>query len=112
VKHWLICDLATAGIPLMEEWTSSVSQDDQALGLSQFIWGGMPRIGDINPEQEPYRDILAQQQITVFDLTKLAGEAHSRAFDDITKVVVMVREQLNEEPVVTAGSKIAGARVR
>jgi esterase/lipase superfamily enzyme len=89
-----------------------ISQDDKALGLSEFIWGGMPRIGDINPEQEPYRDILAKEQITVFDLTKLPGDAHSRAFDDITKVVVMVREQLNEEPVVTGGSRVAGARVR
>ena len=88
-----------------------VAQDDKALSLSQFIWGGMPRIGDINPEQEPYRDVLAQEQITVFDLTKLEGNnAHTRAFDDITQVVVMVREQLNEEPVVTQGGRIAGAR--
>ena len=77
-----------------------VSQDDKALSVSQFIWGGMPRIGDINPEQEPYRDVLAQEQITVFDLTKLPGNnAHTRAFDDITQVMVMVREQLDEEPV-------------
>ena len=78
----------------------------------QFIWGGMPRIGDINPEQEPYRDVLAQEQITVFDLTKLEGNnAHTRAFDDITQVVVMVREQLNEEPVgERQGRRIAGAR--
>ena len=48
-----------------------VAQDDKALSVSQWIWGGMPRIGDINPEQEPYRDVLAQEQITVFDLTKL-----------------------------------------
>ena len=89
-----------------------VSQDDKALGLSQFIWGGMPRLGDINPEQAPYRDMLAQEQIAVFDLTKLEGNAHNRAFDDITKVVVMVREQLNEEPVVTTGRRIAGARTQ
>jgi esterase/lipase superfamily enzyme len=88
-----------------------VSQDDNALSLSQFIWGA-PRIGDIDPEKEPYRDILAQESITVFDLTKLEGNAHSRAFDDITQVVVMVREQLNEDPVVTSGRKIAGAGVR
>ena len=84
-----------------------VSQDDKALGLSQYIWGGVPRLGEINPEQERYRDILAQEKITVFDLTKLEGNSHSRAFDDITQVVVMVREQLNEEPVVTSGRKIA-----
>ena len=90
-----------------------VSQDDKALGLSQFIWGGMQRLGDINPEQEPYRDILAQEHIAVFDLTKMeGGNAHSRAFDDITQVVVMVREQLNDEPVVTTGGRVAGARPR
>jgi esterase/lipase superfamily enzyme len=88
-----------------------VAQDDKALSVSQWIWGGMPRIGDINPEQEPYRDVLAQEQVTVFDLTKLdSGPAHTRAFDDITKVVVMVREQLNEEPVVTQGGRVGGAR--
>ena len=87
-----------------------ISQDDQALSLSQLIWGGMPRLGDIDPDQEPYRNILAQQKITVFDLTKLQGPAHERAFDDITQVVVMVRERLNDEPVVTSGSKIAGVR--
>jgi esterase/lipase superfamily enzyme len=89
-----------------------ISQDDKALGLSQLIWGGMPRLGDIDPDQEPYRDIIAQQKITVFDLTKLQGPAHERAFDDITQVVVMVREQLNDEPVVTSGSKVAGVRER
>jgi len=88
-----------------------VSQDDKALSMAQFIWGGMPRIGDINPEQEPYRNVLAQEQITVFDLTKLPGDnAHTRAFDDITQVMVMVREQFDSEPVVTQGGRVAGAR--
>jgi len=88
-----------------------VSQDDKALSLSQFIWGGMQRLGDIDPEREPYRDILAQEHITVFDLTKMAGNnGHNRAFDDITQVVVMVREQLNDEPVVTTGRRVARAR--
>ena len=87
-----------------------VSQDDKALHLSQYIWRGVPRLGEINPEQQLYRDVLAQEKITVFDLTKLEGNGHSRAFDDITQVVVMVREQLNEEPVVTSGRRIAGGR--
>jgi esterase/lipase superfamily enzyme len=89
-----------------------VSQDDKALGLSQIIWGGMPRLGDINPDQEPYRNILEEEQITVFDLTKLDGNAHSRAFDEVTSVMVMVRERLNEEPLVTDGRKILGARMQ
>jgi len=87
-----------------------VAQDDKALALSQLIWGGTQRIGVVNPDQDTYREMLAKEQITVFDLTKLEGEAHTRAFDDITKVVVMVREQFNEEPVVTEGKKIARPR--
>jgi len=90
-----------------------VAQDDKALDLAQFIWGGSQRLGDINPEQAPYRDLLAQENITVFDLTKMeGGDGHTRAFDDITKVVVMVRERLNDEPVVTSGGRVARAGVQ
>jgi esterase/lipase superfamily enzyme len=32
-----------------------VSQDDQALRLSETIWGGKPRLGQIDSAQEPYR---------------------------------------------------------
>jgi esterase/lipase superfamily enzyme len=87
-----------------------VSQDDPALGLSKFLWGGMQRLGSLNPEEGQYRSIIERQHIAVFDLTTLEGsDAHNKAFDDITKVVVMVREQLNDEPVVTGGRRIAGA---
>lgn len=87
-----------------------VSQDDSALRISEIIWGGEERLGKIDPEAEPTRTILAQEQITVFDLTKLKGDSHSRAFDDITEVMVMVREQLNDEPVVTSGRRVARAK--
>lgn len=70
-----------------------VSQDDQALGLSQAIWGGIPRLGDIDPAQEPYQSELARDKIEVFDLTKLKGNAHSRAFEDITTVMTMINER-------------------
>jgi esterase/lipase superfamily enzyme len=72
-----------------------VSQDDGALNMSKMIWGGEQRLGNIDPEAEPYRATLAQEQIIVFDLTKLKGNAHSRAFDDITEVMVMVRQRVN-----------------
>jgi esterase/lipase superfamily enzyme len=89
-----------------------VSQDDSALNVSRLIWGGEQRLGNVNPDAEPYRSTFEQEKITVFDLTQLKGNAHSRAFDDITEVMVMVREQLNEEPVVTSGRRIAGARTQ
>ena len=76
-----------------------VSQDDRALGLSKFIWGGVPRLGEVDPNAEPYRSEFQQQRIVVFDLTKLrspADDAHDRAFEDITSVAAMVRKRLHE----------------
>jgi len=73
-----------------------VSQDDKALSFSQTIWGGVPRLGDIDPTQEPYHSELEQEHIEVFDLTKLKGNAHDRAFEDITTVMIMVKDRIGE----------------
>ena len=73
-----------------------VSQDDKALGLSQTIWGGVPRLGEINPAQEPYQSELKRENIEVFDLTTLKGDAHDRAFEDITTVVAMFKNRVGE----------------
>jgi esterase/lipase superfamily enzyme len=71
-----------------------VSQDDQALKLSRSIWGDMPRIGDVDPEQEPYRSEFERENIMVFDLSHLKGDAHSRAFTDVTSVMGMIQARL------------------
>lgn len=70
-----------------------LSQDDKALELSKTIWGGVPRLGDIDPAQEPYRSELKQEGVEVFDLTHLGGDAHDRAFEDITSVLLMVKNR-------------------
>jgi esterase/lipase superfamily enzyme len=72
-----------------------LSQDDLALKVSKSLAGGTVRLGDINPQEEPYRSTLAQQKIQVFDLTHLGGDdAHSRAFDDVSSVMVMIKQRL------------------
>jgi esterase/lipase superfamily enzyme len=72
-----------------------LSQDDVALKVSKSIFGGTTRVGDINPQEEPYRSALAQQKILVFDLTHLGGEnSHSRAFDEVGSVMGMLERRL------------------
>jgi esterase/lipase superfamily enzyme len=72
-----------------------LSQDDFALKLSKSISGGTARLGDINPEQEPYKSELAQEKILVFDLTGLGGDdPHSRAFDEVNSVMGMLERRL------------------
>jgi esterase/lipase superfamily enzyme len=90
-----------------------VSQDDKALALSKAIWGGEPRLGEVDPTQDPYRGEFARDRIEVFDLTSLkrAGDnAHSRAFEDVTSVVGMIKQRLGtgqqiseSEPGLTDG---------
>ncbi|MGQ3675771.1 alpha/beta hydrolase [Xanthobacter sp. TB0139] len=52
-------------------FTLFVSQDDKALQVSRRVWGGVPRVGQVDPSQEPYRSEFEKNQITVIDLTKL-----------------------------------------
>lgn len=76
-----------------------VSRDDTALDLSKVVWGGVSRLGDVDPNEEPYRTEFEREKIEVFDLTKLkvlGDNAHSRAFDDITAVMAMI-EQRNSD---------------
>lgn len=73
-----------------------LSQDDRALKLSKSISGGITRLGDVNPDQEPYKTTLASEKIMVFDLTNLEGRAHSRAFQDVTTVMGMIQRRLAE----------------
>ena len=80
-----------------------VSQDDGALKLSRTIAGGVQRIGDINPDAEPYRSEFARQGILAFDLTHLQGDAHSRAFEDVTSVMGMIQRRL------AAGQQLSGS---
>jgi len=55
-------------------FTLFVSQDDKALGLSQLIAGDEPRLGAVNPAEQPYRGILEQANVHVVDLTEVASD--------------------------------------
>ena len=84
-----------------------VSQDDRALRLSRTLAGGVQRIGDINPDEEPNRSEFARRGILVFDLTHLEGNAHSRAFEDVTSVMGMIERRLAAGQQVATSSDVA-----
>jgi len=81
-----------------------VSQDDQALNISESLWGGVPRLGAVNPAEEPYHSEFAQANIEVFDLTSLksAGDdAHDRAFTDVTSVMDLIKQRFRDGQQLT-----------
>ena len=79
-----------------------LSQDDHALKLSKSISGGITRLGEVDPDQEPYKSGFRREGILVFDLTGLKGKPHSRAFEDISSVMGMIKQRLAE------GQQMAG----
>ena len=79
------------------------ARDDQALKLSKLVWGGKARLGDVNPNEEPYRSEFRRDGVHVFDLTSMKGDSHSRAFEDMNSVMGMIEERLAEGQQMTVG---------
>jgi esterase/lipase superfamily enzyme len=83
------------------------SQDDNALKISKSIWG-KTRLGDANLDRAYWSD-FERNGIMFFDLTHLQGDAHSRAFEDITSVMGMIEQRFaagedlpESEPTLTS----------
>lgn len=71
-----------------------LSQDDRALRISSSIAGGAARLGGVDPNEEPYKSDFKREKILVFDLTHLAGSAHSRAFREAGSVMEKIERRL------------------
>lgn len=78
-----------------------LSQDDHALKLSRSIGGGDARLGDVHPDEEPYKSDFQRERIMVFELTSLGGGSHSRAFEKVTSVMGLIEERLAQGQVMT-----------
>ncbi|OCP35175.1 esterase [Ensifer sp. LC163] len=85
------------------QFTLFVSQDDRALAFSRRVWGDIPRLGSIDPEQAPYKQELADSDITVIDLTKVkAGDSmHHGKFAESPQVVQLIGARISEGQTLT-----------
>ncbi len=82
--------------------TLFVSQDDRALAVSAKLWGA-PRLGAVDPEQEPNRSDLASDRINVVDLTKLktGGDLNHNKFATSPEIVSLIGQRLVEGQTIT-----------
>lgn len=85
------------------QFTLFVSQDDRALAVSRRVWGDVSRLGAINPEQEPYKQELAENDITVIDLTKVkAGDSLNHGkFASSPEIVQLIGTRLSDGQTLT-----------
>lgn len=72
-----------------------VSEDDRALAASSRLWGA-PRLGNINPDIEPYKTMLEKENITVINLTHLPShdQFNHGKFAEDPKVVELIGRSL------------------
>jgi esterase/lipase superfamily enzyme len=85
------------------QFTLFVSRDDRALAVSRRVWGNVARLGSIDPEQPPYNEELAQNDITVIDLTKVkAGDSlHHDKFASSPEIVQLIGARISEGQTLT-----------
>jgi esterase/lipase superfamily enzyme len=77
-------------------FTLFVSRDDRALAASKRVWGGIGRLGAIDPTVSPYKEEIADNHMTVVDLTKIKGNDrlnHSK-FAESPQIVQLIGTRL------------------
>jgi esterase/lipase superfamily enzyme len=94
--------IADMGAP-RPQFTLFVSRDDKALAVSRRVWGGVARLGSIDPEQEPYKAELAANNISVIDLTKIkTGDSlHHGKFAESPEIVQLIGTRLSDGQALT-----------
>ncbi len=85
------------------QFTLFVSRDDRALAFSRRVWGDIPRLGSIDPEEAPYKQELEDNKIAVIDLTKVkAGDSLNHAkFAESPEVVQLIGARISEGQTLT-----------
>ncbi len=85
------------------QFTLFVSRDDRALALSRRVWGDIPRLGSIDPEQPPYKKELEANKITVIDLTKIkvSDDLNHSKFAESPQVVQLIGKRISEGQTLT-----------
>lgn len=85
------------------QFTLFVSRDDRALALSRRVWGDVPRLGSIDPEQAPYKQELEDNRIAVIDLTKIkvSDDLNHSKFAESPQVVQLIGARISEGQTLT-----------
>jgi esterase/lipase superfamily enzyme len=91
---------------LHPNFTVFVSQDDRALAVSRIVAGNVNRLGQIDPNAEPYRSAAQKAGITMIDLTKLKtdGSSHHAKFAESPEIVQAIGTRLVAGQALTESS--------
>lgn len=95
------------------QFTLFVSRDDKALAVSRRVWGGVSRLGAIDPEAAPYKKELEDNKITVIDLTTIrSGDSLNHGkFAESPQIVQLIGQRISEGQTLTDSRIGLGDRI-
>jgi len=98
--------------PQKPNFTLFVSENDRALAASQKVWGA-PRLGEINPDIEPYKSDLASDKINVIDLTTFhSGDSLNHGtFAENPEIVELIGRSIDSGQTLTESRVGLGERI-
>ncbi|HUI20170.1 MAG TPA: alpha/beta hydrolase [Methylocella sp.] len=93
-------------------FTLFTSLDDHALALSRKFWGE-PRLGAIDPNQEPEKTVLAREGIDVIDLTGISSpdELHHGTFAQNPRIVELIGRSIASGQTLTDAKVGVGEQI-
>jgi esterase/lipase superfamily enzyme len=92
--------------------TLFVSQDDHALAVSGELAGNEPRLGAIDPYEEPYRTMLEKARVHVVDLSKIkADDSLNHGKFAQSEVVEAIGLRLADGQTLTDSKATLGERI-
>lgn len=82
-------------------------RDRRALAFSQRVWGNVSRLGPSTRSSPPYNEELAENDISVIDLTKIKAEdsLHHSKFAESPEIVQLIGHRLS------SGQTLADSRL-
>jgi esterase/lipase superfamily enzyme len=98
--------------PQRPNFTLFVSENDRALAASRKVWGA-PRLGEINPDTEPYKSELASEKINVIDLTTFHSQdsLNHGTFAENPQIVELIGRSIDSGQTLTESRVGLGERI-
>jgi esterase/lipase superfamily enzyme len=98
--------------PQKPNFTLLVSSNDRALAASQKVWGA-PRLGEINPDIEPFKSDLASDKIKVVDLTTFHSQdsLNHGTFAENPEIVQLIGRSIDSGQTLTESRVGLGEKI-
>lgn len=82
--------------PSRPAFTVFIDDNDKALAVAKVLWGSKARLGDFNPNAEPYKAFMEQNRISIVNMTDIRtdGWIDHGVYADSPRIIRQIGQQL------------------